>query len=44
MKNERACKHCPEGVKCSADSDCNRCGWNPAVAKARLERIRKGAA
>lgn len=29
-----------EGVWC-ADKACEKCGWNPAVAKERLEKIRE---
>lgn len=35
---------CPYNEECSCDPSrrfCERCGWNPAVAKARLERICK---
>lgn len=39
MKN---CPHCPDGVHCSTESSCTRCGWNPKVAKARLEKIKEG--
>lgn len=33
---------CPYNEECSCDPArrcCERCGWNPAVAKVRLERI-----
>lgn len=33
---------CPYNEECSCDPTrrfCERCGWNPAVAKSRLERI-----
>ena len=33
-----ACKHnC--GVNCTADASCDRCGWNPVVAKKRMEAL-----
>ena len=28
-----------EGVACFPAGDCKKCGWNPAVAQKRLERI-----
>ena len=37
----RNCPHCPDGVHCSAESSCTRYGWNPKVAKARLEYLQK---
>lgn len=32
---------CPnnEGVACLKPNDCDGCGWNPKVAKVRIDRI-----
>jgi len=34
---------CPfnDGVVCSGNGPCHHCGWNPPVAKDRLDRICK---
>ena len=38
-------KKCPKnsGVLCSA-KECHKCGWNPTVQKARLEKIMEARA
>jgi hypothetical protein len=36
------CPHNPEGVRCKS-MHCGSCGWHPAVAKKRMERMAKGA-
>lgn len=44
IKKKGAFPQCPhnEGVCCRAvKKECYRCGWNPAVEKARSAQIRK---
>lgn len=31
----------PNGVECDTYSRCNLCGWNPAVARKRIRKIRE---
>lgn len=42
-KKERKYKTCPynDACRCS-EATCKRCGWNPKVAKARMERMGYG--
>lgn len=39
--NRGACVYNPAGVACGY-KDCTSCGWNPAVAEARLEAFLRG--
>ena len=34
------CHFVPKGVQCDK-KECHKCGWNPEVAEARLEKIRE---
>lgn len=35
---------CPHNEGCACKrKECHKCGWNPKVAKARAERVRKEA-
>lgn len=45
MKNYTSpgCKYIPEGVQCDPNErHCERCGHNPAVAAARLQKLHPG--
>ena len=36
----KPCPNNPEAVVCMDDTQCNRCGWNPEVSKARIEEYK----
>lgn len=41
--SEDGCVFCPAGVCCpdGPSSECSHCGWNPRIAAARADRIRR---
>lgn len=41
MKSQYECPY-NEGVLCSKNRICRKCGWNPEVDKARKKKLRGG--
>ncbi len=41
MKKPKPCPNAPKGAVYCEDQLCDKCGWNPEVAEARLEAIKQ---
>lgn len=41
MKKPKPCPNAPKGSVWCEDQNCEKCGWNPEVAEARLEAVKQ---
>ena len=41
MKQPKPCPNAPKGSVWCTEQLCDKCGWNPEVAEARLEAVKR---